>query len=49
MAEALKAAAKGALDATHRVHAQTLLAALPWGTSSRDESDVSLEEIRSTG
>jgi serine/threonine-protein kinase len=48
MAEALKAAAKGTLDATHRVHAQTLLAALPWGTSSRDESDISLEEIRST-
>jgi eukaryotic-like serine/threonine-protein kinase len=48
MAEALKAAAKGALDATHRVHAQTLLAALPWGTSSRDESEISLVEVRST-
>ena len=48
MAGALKAAAKGTLDATHRVHAQTLLAALPWDSSSRDDSDVSLEEVRST-
>ncbi len=49
MADALKAAAKGTLDATHRVHAQTLLAALPWGTSSREESEISMVEIGSTG
>lgn len=49
LAEALGAAAKGKLDPSHRVHAQTLLAALPWGASSRDESDVSLEPVRSTG
>jgi serine/threonine-protein kinase len=49
MAEALKAAAKGTLDATHRVHAQTLLAALPWDSASRDDSDTSLDEVRSTG
>jgi serine/threonine-protein kinase len=45
MAEALRHAAKGALDPSLRVHAQTLLAALPWGTSSRDESEVELIEI----
>jgi serine/threonine-protein kinase len=49
MADALRAAAKGKLDPQHRVHAQTLLAALPWGTSSRDESEVSMEHVRSTG
>lgn len=43
MAEALRAAAKGALEPAHRVHAQTLLAALPWGTSSREDSDGELE------
>jgi hypothetical protein len=42
MSEALRAAAKGALDPAHRVHAQTLLAALPWGTSSREDSDGDL-------
>jgi serine/threonine protein kinase len=49
MADALRAAAKGKLDPQHRVHAQTLLAALPWGTSSRDESDVDMDMVRSTG
>ncbi len=49
LAEAVKAAAKGTLDPSHRVHAQTLLAALPWGTASRDESQVSLDPVRSTG
>jgi serine/threonine-protein kinase len=45
MGEALRAAAKGALDPSLRVHAQTLLAALPWGHSNYDESDVELAEI----
>ncbi|MGH7293984.1 MAG: serine/threonine-protein kinase, partial [Polyangiaceae bacterium] len=45
MAEALRRAAKGALDPSHRVHAQTLLAGLPWGTSSHDESEVELIEV----
>jgi hypothetical protein len=45
LAEALRAASKGALDPSHRVHAQTLLAALPWGTASHDESEVELIEI----
>ncbi|HEY6461195.1 MAG TPA: serine/threonine-protein kinase, partial [Polyangiaceae bacterium] len=45
VADALRRAAKGALDPSLRVHAQTLLAALPWGTSSRDESEVELIEI----
>ncbi len=49
LTSALRAAAKGKLDPQHRVHAQTLLAALPWGTSSHDESDISLEQARSTG
>jgi serine/threonine-protein kinase len=42
MAEALRAAARGKLDPSLRVQAQTLLAALPWGTSSRDESEAGL-------
>jgi hypothetical protein len=46
-AEALRAASKGHLDPSHRVHAQTLLAALPWGTSARDESDVLLLDVSS--
>jgi hypothetical protein len=49
MADALRAAAKGALDPAHRVHAQTLLAALPWGTSSRDEGDEELTGEGSLG
>jgi len=40
--DALRAASKGHLDPSHRVHAQTILAALPWGAAARDESDVSL-------
>ncbi|HEY3817090.1 MAG TPA: serine/threonine-protein kinase [Polyangiaceae bacterium] len=48
MAEALRAAAKGTLDPSFRVHAQTLLAALPWGHSSYDESEVEIIEV-STG
>jgi eukaryotic-like serine/threonine-protein kinase len=46
-AEALRAASKGHLDPSHRVHAQTLLAALPWGTSARDESDVLITDVSS--
>jgi serine/threonine-protein kinase len=49
MAEALRAAAKGALDPSLRVHAQTLLAALPWGQSNYDESDIELVEISESG
>ena len=45
MGEALRAAARGALDPSLRVHAQTLLAALPWGQSNYDESDVEVLEI----
>ncbi len=45
MAEALRAAAKGKLDPSFRVHAQTLLAALPWGHSSYDESEVEVIEV----
>jgi len=37
MADALREASKGTLDPSLRVHAQTLLAALPWG-SSREPS-----------
>jgi hypothetical protein len=33
MADALREASRGRLDPSLRVHAQTLLAALPWGTS----------------
>ncbi len=47
-ADALRAAATGTLDPSFRVHAQTLLAALPWGASSYDESDVEVIEV-STG
>jgi serine/threonine-protein kinase len=43
MAEALRAASRGALDPSLRVHAQTLLASLPWGTSLREESEGELE------
>ena len=45
MAEALRAAAQGKLDPSFRVHAQTLLAALPWGHSSYDESEVEVIEV----
>jgi serine/threonine-protein kinase len=38
-AGAFRLAAKGALDPTRRLHARTLLAALPWGTPSRDSSE----------
>jgi hypothetical protein len=37
MAAALKDAAAGKLAPAIRLHAQTLLAALPWGGSARDE------------
>lgn len=49
MTEALRDAAKSALGPAHRVHAQTLLAALPWGTASRDESDVEIIGVSGTG
>jgi len=39
MAEALRSASRGALDPSFRVHAQTLLAALPWGHSSYGGGD----------
>ncbi|HEY8040155.1 MAG TPA: serine/threonine-protein kinase [Polyangiaceae bacterium] len=45
MADALRAAAKGKLDPSLRVHAQALLAGLPWGTSSHDESEAELIEV----
>jgi serine/threonine-protein kinase len=44
-AAALRAASKGALDPSLRVQAQTLLAALPWGSAVREESEVELIEI----
>jgi serine/threonine protein kinase len=47
LAEALRAASRTKLDPSFRVHAQTLLAALPWGTSSRDESDDEVLEVES--
>lgn len=40
MADALETAVRGHLDPSHRVHAQTLLAALPWGAASRDDSET---------
>jgi len=45
VAEALRSAWKGTLDPQHRVHSQTILAALPWGTSARDESEAEIVEI----
>jgi eukaryotic-like serine/threonine-protein kinase len=45
VAAALRSAWKGTLDPQHRVHAQTVLAALPWGTSARDESEAEIIEI----
>jgi tRNA A-37 threonylcarbamoyl transferase component Bud32 len=48
-ADALRSAAKGTLDPSFRVHAQTLLAALPWGASSYDESDVEVIEVSTGG
>jgi len=42
LADALRAAARSSLDPAVRLHAQTLLAALPWGTSTREESQVAL-------
>jgi serine/threonine-protein kinase len=43
LADALRAAAKTRLDPAVRLHAQTLLASLPWGTSTRGEvSEASL-------
>lgn len=41
LAAAMRAAAKGELDASLRLHAQTLLAALPWGRSAREGIDGS--------
>jgi len=49
MADALRSASRGALDPALRVHAQALLAGLPWGQSSYDESDVELVEISESG
>jgi hypothetical protein len=45
VAAALRSAWKGTLDPQHRVHAQTILAALPWGSSARDESEAEIIEI----
>jgi serine/threonine-protein kinase len=45
LAAALRSASKGALDPALRVQAQTLLAALPWGTAVREESEVELIEV----
>jgi tRNA A-37 threonylcarbamoyl transferase component Bud32 len=42
LADALRAAARSSLDPALRLHAQTLLAALPWGTSTREESQAAL-------
>ena len=42
LSDALKAAAKGTLDPAVRVHAQTVLAALPWGTAAREDSQIEL-------
>ncbi len=47
LATALRAAAKSELDAAHRLHARTVLAALPWGSSIRDSAvvpDLMIEE-----
>jgi serine/threonine protein kinase len=38
MAAAMRLAARGALDPQRRLHATTLLAALPWGTGARDSA-----------
>jgi len=49
MADALRSASRGTLDPSFRVHAQTLLAALPWGHSSYDESEVEVIEVSEGG
>jgi serine/threonine-protein kinase len=49
MADALRSASRGTLDPSFRVHAQTLLAALPWGHSSYDESEVEVIEVSTGG
>jgi serine/threonine protein kinase len=43
MAAAMKLAARGALDPQRRLHAQTLLAALPWGVAEAGSSAESAE------
>ena len=45
LSEALRAASKGAVDPALRVHAQTVLAALPWGTAVTEESGVELMSV----
>ena len=44
MANAMRLAMRSALDPRRRLHARTLLAALPWGTGTRDSSS-DLDEI----
>ena len=44
LAAALKLAAKSALDPQRRLHARTLLAALPWGAGTRDSGGEAEEE-----
>ena len=39
LSAALRAAARGTLDPAIRLHAQTLLTALPWGKSARDSGE----------
>jgi serine/threonine-protein kinase len=41
-AEALRSAWKGTLGPDLRVHAQTILAALPWGAAVREGSDLEM-------
>jgi serine/threonine protein kinase len=41
MAAAMRLAVNGALDPRRRLHAQTLLATLPWGAGARDRRDDS--------
>jgi serine/threonine-protein kinase len=45
MAGAMAAAAKSALDPQLRLHARTLLAALPWGTDPRGSTDDLEDEL----
>ncbi len=46
LAAAMRAAAKNALDPQKRLHARTLLAALPWGSGARDSgAEVDEEEL----
>jgi serine/threonine-protein kinase len=46
MAAAMRLAVKGALDPQRRLHARTLLAALPWGVGVRDSAvDLTEDEL----